>query len=102
MRIESDNWGYIKITDSSNTILIDREIAYTAGAGGETIPLTLAAGDYTIESRVKNADVGSYQGVVDAIWDGSRQAPQRDTYFSPLTFIHDYTCLLYTSPSPRD
>ena len=91
MRIESDNWGYLKITDSSNNILIDREITYTAGAGGETIPLTLSAGDYTIESRVKNADVGSYQGVVDAIWNGSKQAPQRDTYFSPLTFVHDYT-----------
>jgi len=91
MRIESDNWGYLKITDSSNNILIDREITYTAGAGGETIPLTLSAGDYTIESRIKNADVGSYQGVVDAIWNGSKQAPQRDTYFSPLTFVHDYT-----------
>tara|TARA_B100001173_G_scaffold251944_1_gene222975 strand:+ start:832 stop:5694 length:4863 start_codon:yes stop_codon:yes gene_type:complete len=91
MRIESDNWGYLKITDSSNNILIDREINYSGGTGNETIPLTLSAGDYTIESRVKNADVGSYQGVVDAIWDGSKQSPQRDTYFSPVTFIQDYT-----------
>ena len=91
MKIVSDNFGWIKITDPGGTVIIDREIVYANGVGDETIPLTLSAGTYTIETRIKNADVGSYQGVVDAIWDGSKQSPQRDTYFSPLTFIHDYT-----------
>jgi hypothetical protein len=91
MKIQSDNWGYIKITNPSGTVLMDREINYVNGAGDETIPLTLSAGTYTIETRVKNANVGGYQDVVAAIWDGAAQAPQRDTYFSPLTFIHDYT-----------
>ena len=91
MKIQSDNWGYIKITNPSGTVLMDREINYINGAGDETIPLTLSAGTYTIETRVKNANVGGYQDVVAAIWDGAAQAPQRDTYFSPLTFIHDYT-----------
>ena len=91
MKIVSDNFGWVKITDPSGTVIIDREIVYANGVGDETIPLTLSAGTYTIETRIKNADVGSYQGVVDAIWDGSKQSPQRDTYFSPLTFIHDYT-----------
>ena len=91
MKIQSDNWGYIKITNPSGTVLMDREINYINGAGDETIPLTLSAGTYTIETRVKNANVGSYQDVVATIWNGAAQAPQRDTYFSPITFIHDYT-----------
>tara|TARA_B100000029_G_scaffold431412_1_gene442990 strand:- start:140 stop:2440 length:2301 start_codon:yes stop_codon:yes gene_type:complete len=91
LQIQSDNWGWIKITNSSNQVLIDREISYVNGAGIETIPLTLSSGTYTIETRVKNADVGSYQGVVDAVWDGSKATTPRDTYFSPTTFIHDYT-----------
>ena len=91
LQIQSDNWGWIKIINSSNQVLIDREISYVNGAGIETIPLTLSSGTYTIETRVKNADVGSYQGVVDAVWDGSKATTPRDTYFSPTTFIHDYT-----------
>ena len=48
---------------------------------------------YIIESRVKNRSVqgGAYQDTVSTIWDGSQQSPQRDTYFSPLTFVQDYT-----------
>ena len=91
MKIQSDNWGYIKITNPSGTVLMDREINYVNGAGDETIPLTLSAGTYTIETRVKNANVGSYQDVVASIWDGAALNPQRDTFFSPITFIHDYT-----------
>ena len=91
MKIQSDNWGYIKITNPSGTVLMDREINYINGAGDETIPLTLSAGTYTIETRVKNANVGSYQDVVASIWDGAALNPQRDTFFSPITFIHDYT-----------
>tara|TARA_B100001173_G_scaffold303655_1_gene306676 strand:- start:160 stop:1014 length:855 start_codon:yes stop_codon:yes gene_type:complete len=93
MRIESDNWGWLKITNSSNSVIYDAEITYTAGAGGQTIPLTLASGDYTIETRVKNRNVqgGTYQETVDAIWNGNDQSPVRDTYYSPTTFIHDYT-----------
>ena len=93
IRIESDNWGWLKITDPSSTVIYDAEITYTNGAGGQTIPLTLAAGDYTIETRAKNKNVqgGIYQDTVNTIWNGSQQSPQRDTYFSPLTFVHDYT-----------
>ena len=91
MKIQSDNWGYIKITNPSGTVLMDREINYVNGIGDETIPLTLSAGTYTIETRVKNANVGSYQDVVASIWDGAALNPQRDTFFSPITFIHDYT-----------
>ena len=91
MKIQSDNWGWIKITNPSGTVIMDREISYVNGAGDETIPLTLASGTYTIETRVKNADVGNYQGVVDAIWNGSKATVPRDTYYSPVTFIHDYT-----------
>ena len=29
--------------------------------------------------------------MVNNIWDGAAQAPQRDTYFSPISFIQDYT-----------
>ena len=93
IRIESDNWGWLKITNPSSVVIYDAEITYTAGAGGQTIPLTLAAGDYIIETRVKNRSVqgGAYQDAVNTIWNGSQQAPQRDTYFSPITFIQDYT-----------
>ena len=56
IRIESDNDGYIKITNSAAIDILDREIYYnpTAGWGEETISLTLAAGVYTIETRVRN------------------------------------------------
>ena len=54
LAIESDNYGYLKITDSSNNVLIDQEIAYASGMGTQIFPMTLAAGNYTIESRVKN------------------------------------------------
>jgi len=93
MRIESDNWGWLKITDPNSVVIYDAEITYTNGAGGQTIPLTLAPGDYIIETRVKNRNVqgGTYQDTVNTIWDGSQQSPQRDTYFSPLTFTQDYT-----------
>ena len=93
MRIESDNWGWLKITNASNSVIYDGEITYTAGAGGQTVSLTLASGDYTIETRVKNRNVqgGTYQDTVDTIWNGNQQAPVRDTYYSPITFIHDYT-----------
>ena len=93
MRIESDNWGWLKITNSSNSVIYDGEVTYTNGAGGQTIPLTLASGDYTIETRVKNRNVqgGTYQDTVDNIWNGNYQSPVRDTYYSPTTFIHDYT-----------
>jgi len=93
MRIESDNWGWLKITDPNSVVIYDAEITYTNGAGGQTIPLTLAPGNYIIETRVKNRNVqgGIYQDTVNTIWDGSQQSPQRDTYFSPLTFIQDYT-----------
>ena len=93
MRIESDNWGWLKITDPNGVVIYDAEITYTNGAGGQTIPLTLAPGNYIIETRVKNRSVqgGTYQDTVDTIWDGNKQAPQRDTYFSPVTFIQDYT-----------
>ena len=56
IRIESDNDGYIKITNSAAIDILDREIYYnpTLGWGEETISLTLAAGVYTVETRVKN------------------------------------------------
>ena len=54
LRIESDNYGYMKITDSGNTVLVDREINYSNGVGNETFPMTLGAGTYTLETRVKN------------------------------------------------
>ena len=56
IRIESDNDGYIKITNSAAIDILDREIYYnpTLGWGEETISLTLAAGVYTIETRVRN------------------------------------------------
>ena len=54
LAIESDNYGYLKITDSSNNVLIDQEIAYASGMGTQIFPMTLAAGNYTIETRVKN------------------------------------------------
>ena len=54
LRIESDNYGYMKITDSGSTVLVDREINYSNGAGNETFPMTLGAGTYTLETRVKN------------------------------------------------
>ena len=93
IRIESDNWGWLKITDPNSVVIYDAEITYVDGAGGQTIPLTLAAGDYIIETRAKNKNVqgGIYQDTVNAIWNGSQQSPQRDTYFSPLTFVQDYT-----------
>ena len=91
IRIESDNQGWLKITDPNSQVIYDQEITYTQGAGGQTIPLTLSAGTYIIETRVNNVNVGSYKTVVNSIWDGSQQNPQRDTYYSPVTFIHDYT-----------
>ena len=54
--IESDNYGYLKITDSSSNVLIDQEISYQSGMGTQIFPMTLAAGNYTIESRVKNIE----------------------------------------------
>tara|TARA_B100000700_G_scaffold324742_1_gene431683 strand:- start:28 stop:4167 length:4140 start_codon:yes stop_codon:yes gene_type:complete len=54
LRIESDNYGYMKITDSGSSVLVDREITYANGMGGETFPMTLGAGTYTLETRVKN------------------------------------------------
>ena len=54
LRIESDNYGYMKITDSGNTVLVDREINYSNGVGNETFPMTLGTGTYTLETRVKN------------------------------------------------
>ena len=54
LRIESDNYGYMKITDSGSTVLVDREITYANGMGQETFPMTLGAGTYTLETRVKN------------------------------------------------
>jgi len=54
LRIESDNFGYMKITDSGSTVLVDREITYANGMGQETFPMTLGAGTYTLETRVKN------------------------------------------------
>ena len=56
LRIESDNDGYIQIRDSSNSVIIDREIYYnnSTGVGEETIPLTLSAGVYTVQTRIKN------------------------------------------------
>ena len=56
LAIESDNYGYVKLTDSSNNILIDRQIIYASGMGSEVIPMTLAAGTYTLETRVQNID----------------------------------------------
>ena len=57
----------------------------------EAAPTTFARGSkpwYTIGAN----SVGShYLTVVNNIWDGAAQAPQRDTYFSPITFIQDYT-----------
>ena len=60
MRIESDNFGYVQIRDSSNSIIIDREIYYNSsiGWGEETIPLTLGAGTYTVQTRIKNKLIG--------------------------------------------
>ena len=60
MRIESDNFGYIKITDSAAIDAIDREIYYDSsiGWGEETISLTLAAGTYTVQTRIKNKIIG--------------------------------------------
>ncbi len=54
LRIESDNYGYMKITDSGSTVLVDREIAYANGMGAETFAMTLGTGTYTLETRVKN------------------------------------------------
>ena len=54
LAIESDNYGYLKITDSGGTALIDQEITYASGMGTQIFPMTLAAGNYTIETRVKN------------------------------------------------
>ena len=54
LRIESDNYGYMKITDSGGTVLVDREIVYSNGVGNETFPMTLGAGTYTLETRVQN------------------------------------------------
>ena len=57
IRIESDNDGYIKIINSAAIAIIDREINYggdLVGVGNETISLTLAAGVYTVETRIKN------------------------------------------------
>ena len=54
LRIESDNYGYMKITDSGGTVLVDREINYSNGVGNETFPMTLGPGTYTLETRVKN------------------------------------------------
>ena len=54
LRIESDNYGYMKITDSGGTVLVDREITYANGMGQETFPMTLGPGTYTLETRVQN------------------------------------------------
>ena len=54
LAIESDNYGYMKITDSGGTILVDREITYASGMGTEIFPMTLGPGTYTLETRVKN------------------------------------------------
>ena len=54
LAIESDNYGYMKITDSGNTVLVDREITYASGMGTEIFPMTLGPGTYTLETRVKN------------------------------------------------
>ena len=56
IRIESDNDGYIKIINSADIAILDREIYYnnSTGVGEETISLTLAAGTYTVETRIKN------------------------------------------------
>ena len=61
MRIESDNYSYIKITDPSGTVILDREVVYnnTSGVGEETISLTLGAGTYTVETRIKNLTVSA-------------------------------------------
>ena len=56
LAIESDNYGYVKLTDSGGTVLIDRQITYASGMGSEVIPMTLAAGNYTLETRVQNID----------------------------------------------
>ena len=41
--IESDNYGYIRLIDSSSNEILDREINYSGGVGAETINLSLDA-----------------------------------------------------------
>ena len=54
-------------------------------------PTTFAKGKYPWYAVGENTLLG-YQLVVSNIWNGWTITPTcRDTYFSPLTFIHDYT-----------
>ncbi len=62
----------------------DRATLLTAG------PTTFAKNSVPWYTMGENKTAG-YGAVVNSIWDGRAQAPQRDTYFSPVTFIHDYT-----------
>ena len=101
LRIESDNYGYMKITDSGSTVLVDREITYVSGMGQETFPMTLGPGTYTLETRVKNINRTvdptpfTYQELHESSDGGVAEI--LSGYGIP-----NKACLLYTSPSPRD
>jgi len=56
----------------------------------ESAPTTFARGSKPWYTVGANSVGNHYQTVVANIWDGAAQAPQRDTYFSPITFIHDF------------
>ena len=62
LAIESDNYGYMKITDSGGTVLVDREIVYASGMGSEVFQwMTLGPGTYTLETRVMNINRATTQ-----------------------------------------
>ena len=55
LKIETDNYGHVKLTDPSGNVEIDREINYKDGFGSEILGLRqLSAGTYTLETRVRN------------------------------------------------
>ena len=60
IRIESDNYGYIRLIDSGSNEILDEEINYSGGIGQATYNLSLSAGNYTLETRVKNIKRGNY------------------------------------------
>ena len=61
LRIETDNYGYVKLTAPNGSVILDREIDYKNGFGSELLGLRqLSSGTYTLETRVKNKELGRY------------------------------------------
>ena len=56
LRVESDNFARIKVTDPNGVDIVDKEILYDFGMGGEDFSLSITAGTYTIETQIQNKD----------------------------------------------